>query len=737
MRRSVPLLFALSLFGCGDAAGDRVQLDWNEGETFHLSASYRMASVKGEVNPVDLSGDEVPTFDEMWSDEVVWTYQVVESGLRPSQGDELYAFALTHKGEVAPLAVLKASIESSLNTDPELIEADPVIYLVFREDRDRMAGLVSFVNVNGERVEHAYSTKELGRSWSALSQSMLTAAPTYLAPFAAGFGDAEITLEDGSLLTTESVDNVTVDVFYDDVMGGGLVASRYEEGQPWPTWTVTDNVEIKLMNEADVDARRQPMPFDTEDGDDDFDYLGALSASIDIESALVLDAETLGGGWEAEVRDGYKPWAGYWWSLKRGDLIWGYQSGADTFSGEIRDDVDAIKNQMDALSAELRDMDSSDADYESKREEYRELQSSLVDQLVAFYGGLLSGLDGGTIRVEGGTISHSTDGWSYDLDELSPMDKMALQMYFEGETSPNPFYLPAWEILNSYNPGGESWWGHCNGWAAAAILTEEPTEDQDIAMNGESVNWTVGDLKGLLTEAHYSTYSRFYGQRYNGPDDDVSDLTPAAFHKIVTHYIKNEEVPLVFDITATEAVWNYPAWRVSLDVSETTTGSLDLVNINTADSDTLQTLDGIGPAYAGRIIDYREAYGPFQEKADIINVSGIGDATFADIEDDITVTPVERTFDVTAYVTLTDDGVDHDHVDSGEPTSIHETYGYTLVTDVDGLVLRGEWDDDESHPDFAWVPYNNPMSASSGSSENPYLPYGVLLDIIGEDYQRQ
>ena len=42
-----------------------------------------------------------------------------------------------------------------------MLEADPVIYMVFREDRDRMVGLVSFVNVDGVREERAYGASEL------------------------------------------------------------------------------------------------------------------------------------------------------------------------------------------------------------------------------------------------------------------------------------------------------------------------------------------------------------------------------------------------------------------------------------------------------------------------------------------------------------------------------------------------------------------------------------------------
>ena len=49
------------------------------------------------------------------------------------------------------------------------------------------------------------------------------------------------------------------------------------------------------------------------------------------------------------------------------------------------------------------------------------------------------------------------------------------------------------------------------------------------------------------------------------------------------------------------------------------------VNINTATSEQLQTLPGIGPTYAQRIIDYRETHGPFQSVGELANIEGIGE----------------------------------------------------------------------------------------------------------------
>ncbi len=57
------------------------------------------------------------------------------------------------------------------------------------------------------------------------------------------------------------------------------------------------------------------------------------------------------------------------------------------------------------------------------------------------------------------------------------------------------------------------------------------------------------------------------------------------------------------------------------------------VNINTADSAELQSIPGIGPAKAQSIIDYREENGYFASEEDIMNVSGIGQKTYASIKD--------------------------------------------------------------------------------------------------------
>lgn len=62
-----------------------------------------------------------------------------------------------------------------------------------------------------------------------------------------------------------------------------------------------------------------------------------------------------------------------------------------------------------------------------------------------------------------------------------------------------------------------------------------------------------------------------------------------------------------------------------------------IIDINTASAELLETLPGVGPVLAQRIIDYRTEYGPFQTVGDLTNVSGIGTKKLEAILDLITV----------------------------------------------------------------------------------------------------
>lgn len=62
-----------------------------------------------------------------------------------------------------------------------------------------------------------------------------------------------------------------------------------------------------------------------------------------------------------------------------------------------------------------------------------------------------------------------------------------------------------------------------------------------------------------------------------------------------------------------------------------------LVNINTASLSELESLSGVGPSTAQKIIDYRTANGGFTSIEQLMEVPGIGDAKFAAVKDSITI----------------------------------------------------------------------------------------------------
>jgi competence protein ComEA len=69
--------------------------------------------------------------------------------------------------------------------------------------------------------------------------------------------------------------------------------------------------------------------------------------------------------------------------------------------------------------------------------------------------------------------------------------------------------------------------------------------------------------------------------------------------------------------------------------ASSSTGSL--VNINTADQATLETLPGVGPVTAQAILDWRAENGAFTTVDELLEVDGIGDVTLAELRDLVTV----------------------------------------------------------------------------------------------------
>ncbi len=792
-RRLPALVFATLAVTACDTGVDPVESirpGWTANQEFHLESRYNkvpMRTERGDAghdpDPNADNGMETVDLDDAWTDAIYWRYQVIRTNYAPEAGEDLFEYA-EKGGEFSPLTVIKASLDPELNLDHELSETDPKIYMVIREDRLRLAGMVSFYTLNGERLEEAITVDddEVNRSFSRLSQTNLAMVPHFIPPFPLASVDRDMVLEDGQEVSFTNATGTGVDVVYENAMDDTLIAETWEEGQPWATWSITPTIESRLMGVDEVSALKGNIDgtFDNHDDPDDESYVDLLRAPFNLNESMYVTDDMIGTNTHT-VGVGRKPWAGSWWSQAKGLLVWGVDDTGADFDGlvtishlakdKFRQPAKDVQNMGEELRTIRKDEGADSQAYTDKVEEYRTAQGLLVDELVRFYNAVRAGIDGGGIAMEKrdeGWFIKGDQNWNgasetdkeygafdIDINRLSPMDKFALLQQTEGHLhGSNPWFGPAWELLNHWSPAGSSWWGHCNGWAAAAILTNEPREmktfesEWNSAVEGSSdreftIELSTADQKGLLSETNYSGLSNFFGARYNDEEDDVNDLTPKAVLQILSTYIRQRGVPLVFDTTATDQVWNFPAWSYELTLTETTSGgagaATGLININTAGIEELSTLWGISTVRAQRTIQYRQDNGPFQTTEEIIDVRGIGRGLFNRIADQITVSQDSqlRSFDGTVKVKFTTDGVGESFIDADpeSPNSFVDTYVFTLEASPTGEIITSTWDDPEKHPDFAWVPYAN--TVRSGSSENPYLQWTNLEDYLGEGVVRE
>jgi hypothetical protein len=156
--------------------------------------------------------------------------------------------------------------------------------------------------------------------------------------------------------------------------------------------------------------------------------------------------------------------------------------------------------------------------------------------------------------------------WPYKSGRLhngasSPLAKY--DRFVKARTGSNPG-AQSWERSN-HNYSGVWWEGHCNGWAAAAILRKEPRFSRRDSRSG--ITFSVADQKGLLSEADYCSAVAFFGKRNRGrASDNPRDISAAQFHKTVTYYLGTLRKPVVMDYHPTTAVDNHPVSGYTMDI---------------------------------------------------------------------------------------------------------------------------------------------------------------------------
>lgn len=142
------------------------------------------------------------------------------------------------------------------------------------------------------------------------------------------------------------------------------------------------------------------------------------------------------------------------------------------------------------------------------------------------------------------------------------------------------------------------------------------------------VEYIYVDIKGAVEQP--GVYKLFKNSRLFQAIDLAGGLRSDADGDALNLSIvlMDQDVIYVPDITE-----EYPVVTSSHDPTSTS----GLIDINRATIDQLETLPGIGPSTAQKIIDYRTQNGFFEAIEDIMNVSGIGESTFDNIKDLITI----------------------------------------------------------------------------------------------------
>ncbi len=159
--------------------------------------------------------------------------------------------------------------------------------------------------------------------------------------------------------------------------------------------------------------------------------------------------------------------------------------------------------------------------------------------------------------------------WPYAGRPLSAGANSPLAKYdriVSAQTGSNPG-ARAWENSRHYYKG-INWEGHCNGWVASAILRKEPTQALRDPVTGLIVS--VSDQKGILSERDYCASTAFYGRRYRGQaGNDISDIYPALFHKVIVYYIGFAGKPVAIDYRRDSPVENHIITGYSMEMERT------------------------------------------------------------------------------------------------------------------------------------------------------------------------
>jgi competence protein ComEA len=168
---------------------------------------------------------------------------------------------------------------------------------------------------------------------------------------------------------------------------------------------------------------------------------------------------------------------------------------------------------------------------------------------------------------------------------------------------------------------------------AESSATKKEGESSDQVISSQDSPFVMVDIKGAVQKP--GVYQLPKDARVKDALAQAGGATKEADLRQLNLASKLQDEMAVYIPAAGEEI--PPSSPVSSIFSSGTSNDQPLVNINTANTDELQTLNGIGPSKASAIVSYREENGLFQTVEDLGQVSGIGDKSLEKIKAQITV----------------------------------------------------------------------------------------------------
>jgi hypothetical protein len=254
----------------------------------------------------------------------------------------------------------------------------------------------------------------------------------------------------------------------------------------------------------------------------------------------------------------------------------------------------------------------------------------------------------------------------------------------------------SWEqenhTITDPNSPQAKWYGHCTGFASAAVRHPEPAR----SVTHNDVVFSPEDIKALLAEVYMSPEFIILGgnkceehgakkPRSMRPNQQkleaCEDINPASLHLALTNVLGQENAfPFVTERSRDAQVWNYPTFKYEC--------------VNCINQSWPQE---ITRTQAAALLGERE-YRFTREDAKFYNIQ--------------------------MRVYFVESLRERELLNQTQATST-ETYTYVLETDADGHIIGGEWygQSYQKHPDFLWLPIG--VSPGNGEKEfaNPHVKF--------------